>query len=127
MAIKLSAASPFRGPLPPPRSGASIGTLTLIEKCSGAVGFEAVATEHRWVVHISGGSVRGGDLTPDREAVGDLGSPFGRAEQMPSRPKVCTDVAEGGQEPLRMPQRFKTVHRPFALPGGLMRILGAVV
>jgi hypothetical protein len=36
---------------------------------------------------------------PDREAVGHLGSPFGRAEQMPSRPKVCTDAAEGGQEP----------------------------
>ena len=33
------------------------GTVTLIEKCSGAVGFDAVATEHRWVVHISGGSV----------------------------------------------------------------------
>jgi hypothetical protein len=37
------------------------GTVTLIEKCSGAVGFEAVATEHRWVVHISGGSVGRGD------------------------------------------------------------------
>ena len=65
------------------------GTVMLIEKCSGAVGFEAVATEHRWVVHISGGSVGRGDLTPDREAVGHLGSPFGRAEQMPSRPEVC--------------------------------------
>ena len=103
------------------------GTVTLIEKCSGAVGFEAVAMEHRWVVHISGGSVGRGDLTPDREAVGHLGSPFGRAEQMPSRPKVCGDAAEGGQEPLRMPRRFEAFHRPFALPGGLMRVLGAVV
>ena len=83
--------------------------------------------KQRWVVHISGGSVERGDLTPDREAVGHLGSPLGRAEQMPSRPKVCTDAAEGGQEPLRMPQRFKTFHRPFALPGALMRILGAVI
>src|ERR1700758_3182732 len=68
-----------------PHSGAeppAYGTVTLIEKCSGAVGSEAVATEHRWVVHISGGSVGRGDLTPDREAVGHLGSPFGRAEQM---------------------------------------------
>jgi nucleotide-binding universal stress UspA family protein len=71
------------------------GTVTLIEKYSGAIGFEAVATEHRWVVHISGGSVGRGDLTPDREAVGQLGSPFGRAEQMPSRPEVCGDAAEG--------------------------------
>ena len=70
------------------------GTVTLIEKCSGAVGFVEVATEHRWVVHISGGSVGRGDLTPDREAVGHLGSPFGRAEQMPSRPEVCEDAAE---------------------------------
>jgi hypothetical protein len=30
------------------RSRALSGTVTLIEKCSGAVGFEAVATEHRW-------------------------------------------------------------------------------
>jgi hypothetical protein len=73
------------------------GTVTLFEKCCGAVGFGAVATEHRWVVHISGGSVERGDLTPDREAVGHLGSPLGRAEQMPSRPKVCGDAAEGGQ------------------------------
>src|SRR5258708_38448843 len=102
------------------------GTVTLIEKCSGAVGFEAVATEHRWVVHISGGSVGRGDLTPDREAVGHLGSPFGRAEQMPSRPEVCGDAAEGGQEPVRMPRRFEAFHRPFALSGGLMRVLGAV-
>ena len=103
------------------------GTVTLIEKCSGAVGFEAVATEHRWVVHISGGSVGRGDLTPDREAVGHLGSPLGRAEQMPSRPEVCADAAEGGQEPLRMPRRFQAFHRPFALSGGLIRVLGAVV
>ena len=82
-------------------SSPAAGTVTLIEKCSGAVGIEAVATEHRWVVHISGGSVGRGDLTPDREAVGHLGSPFGRAEQMPSRPEVCGDAAEGGQEPLR--------------------------
>src|SRR5271163_3404685 len=103
------------------------GTVTLIETCSGAVGFGAVAMEQPWVVHISGGSVGLGDLTPDREAVGHLGSPFGRAEQMPSRPKVCGDAAEGGQESLRMPQRFEAFHRPFALPGGLMRVLGAVV
>ena len=47
------------------------GTVTLIEKCSGAVGFEAVATEHRWVVHISGGSVGRGDLsqTAKRSAI----------------------------------------------------------
>jgi hypothetical protein len=103
------------------------GTVTLIEKCRGAVECEAVATEHRWVVHISGDSVERGDLTPDREAVSHLGSPLGRAEQMPSRPKVCTDVAEGGQEPLRMPRRCEAFHRPFALSGALMRVLGAVV
>ena len=34
-----------------------------------------MAAEHRWVIHISGGSIGRGDLTPDREAVGDLGSP----------------------------------------------------
>src|ERR1700740_2293668 len=81
-----------------PHSGAeppAYGTVTLIEKCSGAVGSEAVATEHRWVVHISGGSVGRGDLTPDREAVGQLGSPFGRAEAMPARPEGWGEAAEG--------------------------------
>jgi hypothetical protein len=102
------------------------GTVTLIEKCSGAVEFEAVATEHRWIVHISGGSVGRGDLTPDREAVGHLGSPFGRAEQMPSRPEVCRDAAKGGQKPLHMPRRCEALHRPFALSGALNRVLGAV-
>src|SRR5215468_7658030 len=77
--------------LPSTTSTPSDGTVTLIEKCSGAVEFETVATEHRWVVHISGGSIGRGDLTPDREAVGHLGSPFGRAEQMPSRPEACGD------------------------------------
>jgi hypothetical protein len=32
--------------------------------------------KQRWVVHISGGSVERGDLTPDREAVNYLGSPL---------------------------------------------------
>ena len=41
------------------------GTVMLIEKCSSAVGFGAVAMKQRWVVHISGGSVERGDLTPD--------------------------------------------------------------
>lgn len=67
------------------------------------------------VVHMSGGSVERGDLTPDREAVGHLGSSLARAEQMPSRPKVCGDAAEGGQESLGMPQRFEAFHRPFTL------------
>jgi hypothetical protein len=82
--------------------------------------------KQRWIVHISGGSVERGDLTPDREAVSHFGSPSGRAEQMPSWPKVRTDAAEGGQEPLGVPDRFKAFHRPFALPGALMRILGSI-
>ena len=46
---------------------------------------------------------------------------------MPSRPEVCGDAAEDGQEPLRMPRRFEAFHRPFALSGAPMRVLGAVV
>jgi hypothetical protein len=65
--------------------------------------------------------------TVDRRHCASSRPYFGRAEQMPSRPKVCGDPAEGGQEPLRMPRRFEAFHRPFALSGGPMRILGAVV
>jgi hypothetical protein len=103
------------------------GTVTLIEECSSAVGFGGVAMKQRWIVHISGGSVERGDLTPDREAVNHLGSPLGRAEQMPSGPKVRTDAAEGGQEPLGMARRFEAFHRPFTLSGALMRVLGPIV
>ena len=80
-----------------------------------------------WVVGISGGSVERGNLTPDREAFGDLGSPSGRAEQMPSGPKMCGDATECGQEPLGMAHRFKAFHRPFTLSGGLVRVLGSIV
>src|SRR5260370_23713701 len=103
------------------------GTVTLIGMCSGAVGFGAVAMDQLWVVGISGGSVERGNLTPDREAFGDLGSPSGRAEQMPSAPKMCRDATECGQEPLGMAHRFKAFHRPFTLSGGLMRVLGSIV
>ena len=44
-----------------------------------------------WVAAISGGSVERGNLTPDREAFGHLGSPSGRAEQMPSGRK-CAEM-----------------------------------
>src|SRR6201987_1514846 len=103
------------------------GTVTLIGMCSGAVGFGVVAMDQLWVVGISGGSVGRGNLTPDREAFGDLGSPSGRAEQMPSGPKMCGDATECGQEPLGMAHRFKAFPRPFTLSGGLMRVLGSIV
>ena len=106
---------------------ASEGTVTLIEICSGAVDCGAMAMDQRWGVGISGGSVERGNLTPDREALIYFGSPLGRAEPMPSWSKVRGDGAKGRQEPLGMPHRFKAFHRPFALSGGLMRVLGAIV
>ena len=83
--------------------------------------------DQRWGVGISGGSVERGNLTPDREALIYFGSPLGRAEPMPSWSKVRGDGAKGRQEPLGMPHRFKAFHRPFALSGPLMRVLGAIV
>jgi len=74
------------------------GTVTLIEMCSGAVNFRAVAMDQRGVVGISGGSVyrvERGNLTPGREAFSHLGSPSGCAEPVPSRPKVSADAAKG--------------------------------
>ena len=103
------------------------GTVTLIEICSGAVDCGAMAMDQRWGVGISGGSVERGNLTPDREALIYFGSPLGRAEPMPSWSKMRGDGAKGRQEPLGMPHRFKAFHRPFALSGGLMRVLGAIV
>ena len=103
------------------------GAVTLFENYCGVVGFGAVVVDQLWVVDISGGSVERDNLTPDREAVGHFGSPSGRAEQMPPRPKVCGDAAEGRQEPLGMPGRFKAFHRPFSLSGGLMRVLSSII
>ena len=83
--------------------------------------------DQRWGAGISGGSVERDNLTPDREALIYFGSPLGRAEPMPSWSKVRGDAAKGRQEPLGMPHRFKAFHRPFALSGALMRVLGAIV
>ena len=85
------------------RRGRLDGTVTLIEMCSGAVGFRALAMDQLGVVDISGGSVERGNLTPGREAFSHFGSPLSRAEPVPSRPKVSGDAAERGQEPLRVP------------------------
>ena len=80
-----------------------------------------------WGVGISGGSIERGNLTPDREAFSHFGSPSGRAEPMPSRPKMRGDPTEGRQEPLGMPDRFEAFHRPFTLSGGLMRVLSSII
>ena len=98
-----------------------------VEICSGAVDCGAMAMDQRWGVGISGGSVERGNRTPDREALSYFGSPLGRAEPMPSWSKVRPDAAKGRQEPLGMPHRCKAFHRPFALSGALMRVLGAIV
>src|SRR5271168_3828447 len=67
------------------------------------------------------------DLIPDREAVGHLGSPLGRADQMTTGPKVLSDSVERKQEPLRLPRRGEAFHHPFPDPGRLMGVLGPVV
>ena len=63
------------------------GTVTLVEKWSGTVGFGAAAMKHRSVVHLSGDDGRG-DFPPDREAVNHLGTPFGCGQSVPARPKM---------------------------------------
>jgi hypothetical protein len=78
-----------------------------------------------WGVGVSGGSVERGNLTPDRETLIYFGSPLSCAEPMPSWSKVREDAANGRQEPLGMPHRCKAFHRPSALSGALMRVLGA--
>src|SRR6476646_10539249 len=70
---------------------------------------------------------RPGDLVPDREAVGHHLSVVGRRQQVPTGPKVRRDAAERRQESLRVPDRLEAFHRPLALPGRLVRALGAVV
>jgi len=70
---------------------------------------------------------RPGDLVPDREAVGHHRSLVGRRQQVPTGPKVRPDAAQRGQQPLRVPDRREAFHRPLALPGRLVRVLGAVV
>src|SRR6516162_8394394 len=80
------------------------------------------------VADSGGGSGRRpGDLVSDREAVGHHLSVVGRRQQVPTGPKVRRDAAERGQESLRVPDRLEAFHRPLALPGRLVRVLGAVV
>ena len=54
-------------------------------------------------------------------------SVVGRRQQVPTGPKVRRDAAERRQEPLRVPDRHEAFHRPLALPGRLVGVLGAVV
>ncbi len=86
-------------------------------------------TKHLVPVADSGGGRgrRPGDLVLDREAVGHHLSVVGRRQQMPTGPKVRRDAAQRGQEPLRVPDRLEAFHRPLALPGRLVRVLGAVI
>lgn len=53
---------------------------------------------------LSGGGVGRGDFLPDREAVGHLGTPFGRRESVPVGPEMRSHAAEGGQESLCVPR-----------------------
>jgi len=54
-------------------------------------------------------------------------SVVGGRQQVPTGPKVRRDAAERGQESLRVPDRREAFHRPLAVPGRLVRVLGAVV
>ena len=56
-----------------------------------------------------------------------IGSPFGRADQMTTGPKVLSDAAERKQEPLGLPRPGEAFHHPFPDPGRLMGVLGPVV
>src|SRR5271170_2630279 len=69
----------------------------------------------------------GRDFVPDREPVGDLGPPLGRAHQMPTVPKVASNMAKRKQKPLRLPRRSETLHHLFADPGRLMRVLSPII
>jgi hypothetical protein len=42
------------------------------------------------------------------------------------RTEMWRGAAERGQQPLRMPGRGEPFHRPLALPGRLMRVLGPI-
>ena len=58
------------------------------------------------------------------KAVGHLGSPFGRADQMTTGPKVLSAAAERQQEPLGLPRRGEAFHHRFPDPGRLRGVLG---
>src|SRR6476660_3198206 len=81
-----------------------------------------VVAQSMWVDGVANGNgwrclssrCDGNDLVPDRETVGHLGSPFGRADQM------TTDAAERTQEPLGLPRRGDAFPHPFPDPGRLM-------
>src|SRR6478672_9965893 len=68
----------------------------------------------------------GNDLVPDREAVGHLGSPFGRADQMTTGPKCCRMLPNANRNRWALPRRGEAFHHPFPDPGRLMGVLGPV-
>jgi hypothetical protein len=93
-----------------------------------------VVAQSMWVDWVANGNgwrclssrCGGNDLVPDCETVGHLGSPFGRADQMTTGPKVLSDAGERKQEPLGLPRRGEAFHHPFPDSGRLMGVLGPV-
>jgi hypothetical protein len=101
----------------------SIGGLIVRVLCCASVRVESPVP-----VHVQAAVVlTGGDLVPDGEAVGHLVAPSSGRQQMPTRTEMWSDAAEHGPEPVRMPGRGAPFHRPLALPGRMMRVLGPVV
>jgi hypothetical protein len=83
--------------------------------------------KQRWIVHIQAAvsSAVTSRQTAKRSAISVR---HWVALSKCHRGRKCAQMPlKGGQEPLRMPQRFKTFHRPFAESGGLMSILGPVI
>src|SRR6476659_6855447 len=95
-----------------------IGGLIVRALCVGSGGKPCPSSRS------GGGRGNPGDLVPDGEAVGHLVAPSVGRQQMPPRTEMWRDAAERGQQPLRMPGRGEPFHRPLALPGRLMRVLG---
>ena len=106
--------------------GTAGGVVRLAERLDDTVGLSAFRSKYAAVVVCSGRASSSGDLPPDGGAVGHHLSVVGRRQQVPTGPKVRRDAAERGQEPLRVPDRLEAFHRPLAVPGRLVRVLGAV-
>jgi hypothetical protein len=68
-----------------------------------------------------------GDRRPDEEAALSFRVIGRGCEAVTARPEVPLNRPESGQEPLSLTGWLKSPHRPFALAGRLVRVLGAIV
>ena len=85
------------------------------------------AADPRSVLSVRRRGSQFGDFTPHLESATHFGAVIGGGHTVPGRAEVRGDATERGQESLGRADSAEPFHRPFALPGRLVGVLGPII